>query len=214
LGGSAPKITSADRHEFADAENRLAIVVQQDSLVFMATRYETFESFEGQHKVVLDCIGSHVANAFVEGLGLRYVDVIVPRDGEKPEQYVGDGLKGTAVDTFSPIAFQSQYVAQWKLKDGAMKFRFTNGARPPFLPPDIQPLELAVPEIVQRALKAASDTKIRVGLFDFDRVFDHRGPYDSAQISAIFSSMHADHSVAFKSAMSPLAEKVWNSKGS
>src|SRR5262249_33042198 len=211
FGANAPKISTLDRHQLVDAENRVAFVIQQDSIVFMATRYKTFEDFEEKHRVVLDCIQKHVKDVFVEGLGLRYVDVIVPRENERPEQYVVDGLTGCAVDTFEAAAFQSQYVAHWRLKDGGMTFRFTNGARPPFLPPDIQPLELGIPEIVQRAA-AASEKTTRIGLFDFDRVVEYRGSYDSGQVSKLFSGMHADHSTAFKGAMRELAEDVWNSK--
>src|SRR5258708_1337378 len=115
FGANAPKINTLDRHQFVDADNRIAFIVQQDSIVFMATRYETFEDFEAKHRVVLDCVQQHINDVFAEGLGLLYVDVIVPRRGERPEQYVVDGLTGCSVETFTPsVAFQSQYVAHWR----------------------------------------------------------------------------------------------------
>lgn len=209
--GTAPNITTADRHHFVDADNRVGVIVQQDSIVFAATRYETFESFEAKHRVVLECLEKNVRNLFVEKLGLRYIDVIVPRKDEGPEQYVVEGLRGAKFEVGSPVASSAQYVAQWKLENGAMKFRFLTGVRSPFLPKDVQTLELGTPEVIQKA-QAAYNEKRQIGVFDFDRSVDHRGSYHSSRLLELFAAMHADASKAFKRAMSNLAEQVWNSK--
>jgi uncharacterized protein (TIGR04255 family) len=211
-GASPPNVSVIQRFNFSDTDNREGFIVQQDSLVFLVTRYKTFDDFERKHRIILDCFERIVPDLYVERLGLRYVDVIVPRKDERPEHYLVEGLRGCAIEMEEePTGFQSQYVATWKLKDGQMKFRFVNGLRtPPFLPPDLHPLELGVPEVIQRGADAASAGR-SVGVLDFDRLKQHRGLYRSAEVSKLFSSMHNDASVAFKRSMSPLAEKVWNS---
>lgn len=209
-GSGAPNISAVERFNFVDADNREGFIAQQDSLVFLATKYKTFDDFETKHRVVLECFERLLPDLFVERLGLRYVDVIVPREGERPEAYVIEGLQGCHLETFAPIAFQSQYVANWKLNDGSMKFRFINGVRKPFLPPDLHPVELGTPEVIQKALEA-SNANIPIGLLDFDRMRDHRGSYEAAKVLELFAAMHGDASQAFKRSMSPLAKKVWNS---
>ncbi len=208
--GGAPTISAVERFNFVDADNREGFIAQHDSLVFLATRYKTFDDFEAKHRIVLECFERTLPDLFVERLGLRYVDVIVPRKGENPEAYVIEGLQGCRLETFTPLAFQSQYVANWKLPDGAMKFRFTSGVRKPFLPPDLHPIELGIPEVIQRAIEA-SKSNIAIGLLDFDRMREHRGTFTATQVLEMFSAMHSDASLAFKRAMSPLAKETWNS---
>ncbi len=207
-GAGAPNISSVDRWDFVDQDNREGFIVQQDSLTFLATRYKTFEDFAEKQYVVLSCFENTVKDVFVERLGLRYVDVIVPRGGEQPEQYVVDGLRGCSLEMYSPLQFRSQYVGRWNLDSGAMTLRFINGAPKPYLPPDLQPLELGIPEIIEKASTASG----RVGTLDFDRALEHRGLYSASKISELFAGMHADASNVFKRAMSPLAKEVWNSK--
>lgn len=209
-GPSAPNVTTVERFTFVNADNREGFVAQQDSLVFLATQYRTFDDFAEKHRTVLECFQRLVPDLFVERLGLRYVDVIVPRTNERPEQYVVEGLQGCLLETIAPVAFQSQYVANWKLSDGAMKFRFINGVRKPFMPPDLQPLELNPAEVIQKAVDV-SKQGTPIGLLDFDRVRDHRGTFEAAQVIDAFAAMHDDASQAFKRAMSPLAKEVWNS---
>jgi uncharacterized protein (TIGR04255 family) len=209
-GPSAPNVTTVERFNFVDADNREGFITQQDSLVFAATRYRTFDDFAAKHRAVLECFERLVPDLFVERLGLRYVDVVVPQMGERPEQYVVEGLQGCHVESIAPVAFQSQYVANWKLSDGAMKFRFVNGVRKPFMPPDLQPIELDPAEVIAKAIEA-SKQGTPIGLLDFDRVRDHRGTFKAAKVLDDFAAMHGDASQAFKRAMSSLARMVWNS---
>jgi uncharacterized protein (TIGR04255 family) len=206
-GSPMPSISTTERWDFADAENRECFIVQQSSLVFLATRYKTYGDFASRHSIVLECFERTVPDVFVEGLGLRYVDLIVPREGERPEEYVVEGLRGCLLE-IEAQAFQARHIARWKVDDGLITFRYVSGARPPFLPPDLQPLELEAPEVIKRALAS----KAPIGMMDFDRMLDHRGQFRASEISKLFTRMHDDASKVFKRAMSPFAESIWNSK--
>jgi uncharacterized protein (TIGR04255 family) len=205
-GSPSPNITTSERWDFLDADNREGFIIQQNFLVFLATRYERFEDFSARHAIVLKRFEEAVSDVFVEGLGLRYVDLIVPKADEAPEEYVVEGLRGCQPIDLASTGFQSRYIARWKMADGLLVFRFVNGARPPFLPPDLQ-LELEPADVYKRA----QDANTSVGLMDFDRTLNHRGSYKASVITDLFAKMHVDTSKAFKSARSAKAESVWNS---
>lgn len=205
-GSAAPTVSTSERWDFADAENRERFIVQESSLVFMATRYRTFEDFETRHGVVLECFEHAVPDVYVQGLGLRYVDLIVPNPGERPEDYLVEGLHGSPVE-IKAETFQSRHIARWKVDNGTIVFRYVSGARAPFLPPDLQPLELEPSEV----MKKASESKQSIGMMDSDRMLDYRGQYRASELSKLFARIHSDASEVFRKAISQKARAIWNS---
>jgi uncharacterized protein (TIGR04255 family) len=208
IGATGPTISTADRWELVDADNQEAFIVLQNSLVFLATRYQTYKHFAERHNVVLEAFEQTVPDVFVERLGLRYIDIIVPEEGKQPQEYLVEGLRGFPMDVFdSATAFQSRYIARWRTDGGMIAFRHMTGVKPPFLPPDLQPLELQPPDVV----KLAWESKAPVSMLDFDRMLDYRGPFNAVEISKKFALMHEDASTAFRRVISPFAEASWNS---
>lgn len=203
-----PRITTEDVWHFSDADSRAGFTVQQNSVVFITTRYSTYDDFAQRHAVILNAFEQAVPDVFVDRLGLRYLDVIVPLDGEGPENYVVPGLKGCDISALPGEAFRSQYVARWKLGDGMMVFRFTSGVESPFLPQDLRSINLSGAEVMTRA----GEAKTRIGTMDFDRILPHREPYNAVGLSRFFSDMHGDLSRIFRGAMSQHAEAVWDRK--
>lgn len=205
-GSPSPKITTEERWDFVAPDNREGFILQQNFLVFLATRYTTFADFSARFSTVLQCFGKTVPDVFVQAIGLRYIDLIVPSPNERPEDYVVEGLRGLSTDSdFRPL--QSRYLTRWKLDKGVLVFRYVSGAKPPFLPPDLQ-LELAPSDVFTRA----KETNTAVGLMDFDRMLNHQGVYQADEISNLFAIAHRDTSKAFQRAISPLAERTWKSK--
>jgi uncharacterized protein (TIGR04255 family) len=182
--------------------------VQQNSITFITTRYATYDDFAQRHTVILNAFEQAVPDVFVERIGLRYLDVIVPREGEGPENYVVPGLKGCDIAALPGEAFRSQYVARWNIGEGLMAFKFTSGVPPPFLPQDLHGVDLAGAEVMTRAAEA----KTRIGTMDFDRIVPHRAAYNASELSGLFASMHGDLSRIFRGAMSQHAEVVWDPK--
>jgi len=206
-----PKTSTDDLWNFTNRENQEGFVIQQHSLVFLATHYKTFDDFSERHVTLLRAFEKIVPDVLVERLGLRYVDVIVPKEGEKPEDYVTSGLRGCEIGFLSPKNSRSQYQARWILDDGTLLFRFATGITPPFWPSDLRTVQLTHPEVITRA-HAAHATNLRMGIMDFDRIANHRGPFVSSDLSSLFSKLHDDLSRTFKGAMSSHAEAEWNSK--
>jgi len=213
IGPTASPATTTTEHiwSFTNLENQEGFLIQQNSLVFLATHYKTFHDFSGRHATLLQAFEKIVPDLLVERLGLRFIDVIVPKQGEMPEDYVASGLRGCEIDSISPSNFRSQYQARWMRHDGALLFRFATGITPPFWPQDLRTVQLANPEVIARA-HTAHTANLRIGRMDFDRTTAYRGPFVAPELLSQFSNMHSDLSRTFKGAMSSHAEAQWNSK--
>ncbi|MDP2242172.1 MAG: TIGR04255 family protein [Burkholderiales bacterium] len=203
-----PKVENEDLWNFTDAENREGFVVQRNSLIFIATKYETFEDFSERHAKLLTCFAGTIPDLLVERLGLRYVDLIVPNDGESPQEYVIPGLRGCEAQSLKAINFDSQAISRWVFPNGHLLFRYSTGVKPPFLPQDLGSIKLDNAEVVNRAERAKSN----VASMDFDRIVNHKSPFNAKELSTLFKKMHDDLSTIFKQSRNKHAEEVWNSK--
>jgi len=216
LTGGPVNVQVGTRWEFADVENRHGFFLQQDSLVFLVTAYTDYEDFAGRFAEILGHFEALVADVLVERVGLRYVDLIVPQSGEPPERYVAPGLHGFPLGALADRAksLQAQCVSKCDFADqeGLLIARYSRGISDPYLPADLQPLTLALPEIVDRA--KAQQGQSMIAMLDWDRIVPHRAPFDRAALIARFGAMHSDLGEAFKRATSEYGREVWNSRPS
>ena len=78
--------------EFATPDNRVGLILRPYGFVLHATRYRDHSEFLGQFQDALNVIAGKIPSVYVNRLGLRYVDFILPRKGETPENYVDSRL--------------------------------------------------------------------------------------------------------------------------
>ena len=74
--------------EFATSDNRTAIILRPNGVVLHATAYRDSRTFLAQLDRVISIFAEEVPSVFSSRLGLRYVDFVLPREGEEPEAYV------------------------------------------------------------------------------------------------------------------------------
>ncbi len=91
-------VIEQQRWEYRTKDETWSILVTQDSVVLQTTAYNRFENFVDrfQHAVrtVLETT-RHDHLGVVQRVGLRYVDVVQPREGEDFRTYLRPGLHGT-----------------------------------------------------------------------------------------------------------------------
>src|SRR5512133_475357 len=80
--------------EFAAKSQRSSVVVTEGFLVLQTTEYDDFESFIAQLKTVVSTVNKAVDGLLIQRIGLRYVDAIVPKEGESWREYVKPSLHG------------------------------------------------------------------------------------------------------------------------
>lgn len=82
---------------FTNTEKTEGYILLSNALVFHTTAYNTFEDFLQKTLFGLKLVNEIVELAFVERIGLRYLDAVVPTENETLEQYLNPSLLGLAV---------------------------------------------------------------------------------------------------------------------
>ena len=142
-GQLMPEPSSNTAWEYATPDNRVAVMLRTNGLVLHATRYEDSKTFLAHLEAVVKAFAEEVPSVYVNRLGLRYIDFVLPNTGEAPEAYVDQrlnpnlGLSSTpkGVTTTSMSAYQMQH-------DTVLVLRYTRAAGQPELPPDLGVLSL------------------------------------------------------------------------
>jgi uncharacterized protein (TIGR04255 family) len=93
-----------ERWEYRTKDERWSVTVLQDSVVLQTTAYERFEGFaeklEASVRTVLEQTEQDKLG-LIERVGLRYIDLIQPRDGESYRDYLRPGFHGASDAPFA-----------------------------------------------------------------------------------------------------------------
>ena len=210
-GGEAPSAPQGptsqqvERFAFANADCTRGFIVENNALSLQATEYDTFETFAGEFFKGLAIIHDAVRLDYVERVGLRYLDAVVPIDGEtgllkylKPEVL---GLAHSLRDdigvnlSISETHFQAsagRVLARTIIQNGPLGF-----------PMDLQPTGVNV------AQRFAGIHGVHA-ILDTDASHEERQPFNMDSLGARLTRLHDDVRVAFDATVTPHALQVWN----
>jgi uncharacterized protein (TIGR04255 family) len=208
LGPTGPRVLEpAPRWEFVSESSRQGVILQSNSLVLHATEYSTYQNFGADLATVVKILENQVEGILVDRLGLRYVDLIVPRPGESLDGYVVQSLAATPDPGIEFARHSGVTVADYTINDGGrLVIRFTRGKGVPPLPPDLQPLDLDPSDIMRR-----SDIgNVDCALLDTDRFHETTVPFVADDLCRRFHVLHEHISSAFKSLSTAYAREVWS----
>lgn len=197
--------------EFATPENRTAVIVRPTGIVLHATTYIDSGNFLARLERVLTTFAEEVPAVFINRLGLRYVDFVLPTSGEEPELYVDRrldpdlGLSNQASSSFATS------LAVYPLEQGQLTLRYIRARGKPELPPDLgmlalDPSPLMKPGIVSDEQRTAIlDTDRSVPCAPVERL-------DPGSVRERFILMRNDVAKVFKVAITDHARTVWGAK--
>lgn len=203
-GGQAPSpsFTPQMRYLFGDIAGRTHFVLETNSLTLHSTAYDTFESFLDTFLRGLEIIQDSLRLAFVERIGLRYLDAVYPineRDALSaylfPEvQGLSGKVPGNLTHSISETISQAtsgQLVSRVIIRNGKIGFpeNFT-----------IQPPQIDLRFSQYEGLHAILDT---------DAFYMNREGFDIAQIQSREKSLHNLIREAFFSIVTPYALGKW-----
>lgn len=95
--------TEQERWEYRTKAEDWSIIVLQDSIVLQTTAYERFEKFAEQLQLATSIVfknTEHDQFGRVHRIGLRYIDLVQPKDGENFRKYLRSGFHGLSEDVF------------------------------------------------------------------------------------------------------------------
>ncbi len=209
-GSGGARVESLVIHGFSNLQRSKGVVVSHENFVYHTTDYCDHQTFLNELSGVLAAVAQDMSKQVVRRLGLRYVDVITPSDGESPFQYVVDTLTGPKLDLQATASERTaQVLITYPVNDGALSVRFATGLVNQFLPSEIVPM-LAPPKRVSQMQK--SGKQVRTALLDFDRFAAAAELFDPHKLSTKFAEFRNDTSKAFHAVKSKHAETVWNVK--
>lgn len=193
---------------FFTEDQRLGIDLSKRNLSLHATEYEHFESFLQPLRLMLSVAEKTIPDLFVEQLGLRYIDYVLPVEGESAFDYVSESLRGVRPPGASEPD-ECYWIGHFRFERGGVNLRviprLPAGA---FMPPAFGALELASAKPQVEAQERALRHEV-VGCIDTDRILPVEKKLETDEVLEAFKLMHADVSAVFRSALSEKAKKAW-----
>ena len=201
-GQSTPKPVQQDRFQLGNLEKTHTFILDGQSLTLQSTKYGRFETFSACFLQGMEMIHQALDLAFTERIGLRYLDRVIPQEGETIEQYLAEQVHGlTSRLGGRPIYSYTEalnevgrikLVSRVAIQDGPLAF-----------PPDIQPGNMAVAE------KFVSYTG-KCAILDNDGFVEGRETFSVQAVSDHLQAIHEVIGAAFKATATPYAFTAWD----
>ncbi len=202
-GGQPPNPSFVPRARcvFGDIERTTEIVLEHNSIALQTTAYDTSETF---FKAMVDglAIVHDIINLdFVERIGLRYFDAVLPKSGESLTDYLNNEvrglfnkLEGNFVHAYSETVTLNtvgQLVSRVIIQNGRVG-----------LPPEVGML---APKINP---KFEEQTGLHA-IIDIDASIEKREPFRSEQIGSKLIELHDEIEKSFNATITPFALETW-----
>jgi len=196
------KTISSPRWNFKDAKRSSGFLLGTDSLAFHTTAYKDRDHFISALLSGLDVVNSHVGLAYIESVGVRTLDAVVPQAGEHLSDYLQPGILGI----YGRIEGQlKQSLLQLALdtKSGQVISRVVllNGTIG--IPAELAPISLNLED------RVSAINGLHVVL-DNDCVMKERASVDLSDLDKRLREVKSQVSTAFHETVSPHAIKTWS----
>lgn len=198
-----PTSVQASRYTFSSSDRTRAFVLFPNSISFGTTRYDTSIAFFAEMmkglRFVSDIVGGF---NFVDRVGLRYLDAVVPGAGESARAYVNPEFHGLAArmpDASLAYSFSESRLVADDVGSVIARVLFQHSRLA--IPPDLQ-IELNIEE---RFSRVDGDH----ALLDTDGFWETREAFDLAAIETRVRNIHTLMKRAFEAIASPHALQLW-----
>lgn len=200
-----PVIEKVDRLMFFSSDNTRGFIVEQNAISFHTTEYETFEMFSDEFIKGVEIVHECVTLAHSERIGLRYLDAVVPPNGEDGlPDYLAPGVLGLGGRLKGEIEISHALSeTHFRTSECGVLARTIIQAGPLGFPMDIQPMGVKVAERFQKidGVHAIVDT---------DASIEGRQSFDLVSIRQQLKTLRDGVDVAFKAIVMPAALAAWN----
>ena len=196
----APALSRQTRYFFGDVDGRTSFLLDTSSLSLQTTAYDTFETFARMFLACLEILHKSLRLAYVERIGLRYLDAIYPLETEGrlnaylvPEvlglSHKLDGQLAHSVSETVRLMTAGQLVSRVIIREGRVGF----------------PEELAVLPLDPRF---AQWEKLHA-IVDSDAFHSQREAFNVAAVEARLVSLHDLIEHSFKTTVTDHARAAW-----
>lgn len=199
-----PVPQTVERYIFLNAECTRSVLLQQNSLSFQTTSYETFDVFLSELRAGVQVFSEIVGGlGYTDRLGLRYLDAVVPTEGSNLNQYLVPEVMGLhsrmTEETFSYSFAESVLVSKGVGQIVSRTF-IQNG--PIGFPPDLQPHQMKIGARFE-AIQGAH------AIVDTDGSASERMSFDLGAISRRLTELHSLIDKCFHATVTDHARAEW-----
>ncbi len=201
-GQPTPTPIQQERFQFGNAEKTHMFILDGQSLTLQSTNYGQFETFSACFLKGLDIVNDIVKLAFTERVGLRYLDRVMPQEGEAIEQYLVEQVHGLT-SRLSGKPLYSYTEAMNEIGNIKLLSRVAIQDGPLAFPPDLQPGNMRVTE------KFLSYTG-KSAILDNDGFVEEREAFSAQAVADHLDAIHKVIGAAFKTTATPYAFSAWD----
>lgn len=192
------RITHSDR--------KSGFILGQSHLAYHTTHYHTHDEFFNAFLLGLERINSIVKLDHLSRLGLRYLNAVLPKHGERVNEYLVTGLHGTDFDS-TPRYSLHEAVFDTKIKFcsclGTLVNRVYCRTGSLGYSPDIAPHNLIVMP------KFANEKPLSHAVIDIDHFIQEQMALNFEQAKMQLLSLHNGIKKAFEANMTEYAWRTW-----
>jgi len=199
-------VTQTARYLFLNEAKFSGFLLDQTSLIFETTEYDTFDQFSEAFFLGLKTLHESVGGlSFCERVGIRFLDAVCPGENEKVTDYLAPSLVGL-FDKLKDRELKHVISETWSTSDQAnlmcRAIIQNQAAKGVSFAPDLQPMLLKVADKFK-------DTSGIYGIIDTDAWFENRQKFDIDRIKEKLISLHGDVRNSFDEMVTPHALNVW-----
>jgi uncharacterized protein (TIGR04255 family) len=202
-----PAIQPQARYSFLDRQRTSGFILDQTVLTYQATSYDTFDPFLDAFMLGTGVLNQHAELNYLDRIGMRVLDAVVPREGETLDQYLCPNVLGLVGQMKGRTLSRAYSETRTKTEKSNLTTRvviYDQQKREGVLfPNDLEPT------LLQTSEKLKKVTGI-YGIIDND--CSYKSPRESFDKDALVDRMktlHDDIDIAFKAVVTKHALKVW-----
>lgn len=198
--------------EFATPDNRTAVILRPNGLVVHATTYIDSRDFLGRLERAVRVFAEDVPSVYVNRLGLRYIDFVLPQEGEQPDAYVDRRLNPDLGLTKRASGITATSLAIYHMESGhQLTLRYVRAPGKPEMPPDLGTLSLD-PSPLMKSTGVKDDQPTALLDTDCNLTYTPVDRLDPARVQQEFAKIYQVSFDAFMAAITDHARNVWGAK--
>lgn len=199
-----PQVSQNERYLFSNREKDSGFILEPTAVSFQTTSYDTFEPFVTEFLKGLGIVHDCVTLSYCERLGLRYLDAVVPEEGERAlDKYLVNEVLGLAhrlpSGTNVAVSFSETHIHR-PVGNVICRTIIQNG--PLGFPIDLQPgpLKLGARFAFIDGVHAILDT---------DASHEGREPFEIGKVKTTLDGLHAEVRAVFDITVTEHALQAW-----